>query len=261
MKDRQIDLILKETSKQMEWQYPGYETHHIVQYYECDPHNRMKVSHILRLMQQISSEHLDKLGGPYEFLYAHGMVFLVSQMTVKLPCRPQAGQKILLRTYPHPSKGARMMRSVLFYDLEGKLLVQAMTSWMLVNPESRKILRPSVFPIELNMVPCEVAGDIAIEKIPHSESWEACPARPIRFSDIDCNGHVNNAVYADMAFDCLPTAIAMNREPKRFCICYHNEAKLGDTLAMKMTELEKEHFLVQGAHREQCFEAEIDFAE
>ena len=77
---------------------------------EADLHRRMKLSAVLRHMQDAASRHLDALGYPYEKLMEDRQVFLLSKVEVLFSGSPVPEQKVTAYTRPHPPKGAFFLR-------------------------------------------------------------------------------------------------------------------------------------------------------
>lgn len=82
--------------------------------------------------------------------------------------------------------------------------------------------------------------------------------RAIRFTDIDYNGHLNNAIYADIAMDYAPLALS-SAPLRRYDINFLGEAKLGDSLDIS-THTNGSDFYIGASHeRGKCFTARLMF--
>ncbi|MDL2232537.1 hypothetical protein LJC63_03030 [Ruminococcaceae bacterium OttesenSCG-928-L11] len=227
--------------------------------YDCDCMNRLRISAAMRYMQQTSSEHLDSLGLPYEKLYQEKMVFLLSQGYIKVYEMPVAGQKIVVGTAAVATKGARFVREFTIEDRLGNRLLSSLTMWLLVDPFSRRILRPSSFPYALDFEESLVSNEIEDVAFPrllegrNRTEWEV----PIRYSHIDCNNHVNNSIYADFVCDMLPLDKLTQKGLDTLVISYHQEAKYGNTIHMAATAMSDSEYYIVGNREDaqMCFEA------
>ena len=56
-----------------------YEETHRVQYYQCDTNKRLKLGHLMWLMQEAATEHYTKRGFDRAYLEARGSIFLLSK--------------------------------------------------------------------------------------------------------------------------------------------------------------------------------------
>lgn len=194
--------------------------------FECDTHNRMKLSYILRHMQEISSEHLEALGLPYLKLYGLGQVFLLSKIQLTVLRRPEAYETLRWVTTPKMPSGAQFLRCNDVYDARQSLVLRADTLWMLVDPHTRRILRPAAF---LDLLPDGMSFYPADKvKLPLAapEGVDPVGTRAVYYSDLDVNRHMNNADYADIVCDYLPEGTLDAAEPTHFLIHYQSEALL-----------------------------------
>ena len=133
-----------------------------------------------------------------------------------------------------------------YWDAGEELLVRVMQDSVSVDPETHKLLRPKVFfsygVFEDTRTPREERNVRIAE---HPELPEI-GRRTIRYSDIDYNRHLNNAVYPDIAMDVVPDAWR-ERPYTGMQIDYVSEALLGEELTLRGGETEN-GYLVQGYH-------------
>lgn len=131
-----------------------------------------------------------------------------------------------------------MLRQMAFEDLTGERLINAETAWLLVNPDTHHILKPSAFPYGLPVDLSELDEQVASLRIKPEGQLTPCWTREIRFNDIDCNHHVNNAVYADILTDALPVDVMSGRPLCGLELQYQAEARLGDQLEISVEKTE-----------------------
>ena len=211
-----------------------------VAYYECDGRKHIKLSSVLRRMQQIATDHHDLLGLEYRALYEKHFVFLLSKLGLDILRLPEAGERVEMTTMAKPLRGPRFIRDCIFTDGAGRRLLRAETVWLLADPVVHKIHRPSALPYPIPEV--DDGEPVLTPKGRMEFSGQLTPAgsRPVRFSDIDSNHHVNNAVYADICCDFLPPRWLEEMEPRRFYLHFANEAYLGESLAISIAPIPEE---------------------
>lgn len=239
----------------------SYKKTIIVQEPECDIGRKLRLSGIMQHSQQMGSDHLHQLGIGYAQMFDDGMVFLVNKMLITMSRRPVFDEKLTLITEPKVAKGAQFIRDTYFETEAGERIVEVSISWMLINPHTRKILRPSAFDrygFEMNPNDGEYITGYRIKR---PEQCGDTVSRAVRYSDLDYNLHVNNAVYADMVCDSIPFELLRDREISRFGIIYQREAKHGAALELETVgSPESAAFYVGGTIAgERCFESEIIF--
>lgn len=200
-------------------------------FYDCDCYKRAKLSTILKYIADIAGEDYTLKGFGHQKLWDDGMVFLLSRTNLKINRMPGVYETVTVSTWERGKKGSQFLRDFELFDQEGGMIACASTAWLLVNPTSRKILRPETFggfmPKRADKFPdCETAG-----KLRMPDRKEDVGERTIRYSDLDGNGHVYNSVYGDIACDFLPKEL-IEREMKGFQINYQSEAVLDETVTI-----------------------------
>lgn len=233
---------------------------------ECDINKRISLANIMRHAQQMGSEHLRNIGLDYNQMYKDGMVFVVSKMLINIERRPLFGENLVLTTYPKVPKGAQFIRDTVFETEAGEKLAEVSIAWLLVDPTSHRILRPSAFDIYgLEMLPND--GEYITDyKIKKPDQSGVLHMRQVKYSDLDYNRHVNNAIYANIVCDLIPREAILQKEIERFGILYQKEATFAQVIEMEVTpSWSGTSFYIGGlVAGERCFEAEIkfkDFAE
>lgn len=226
-------------------------------YYDCDCNNRLKLSAAMKYMQQTSSEHLEALNLSPDKLFRENMVFLLSKMCVKIHRMPLCTEPLVVGTAPLVPRGVRFLREFILESLAGERLISAMSLWVLVDPASRRVLRPKSFPYKISFQEPGLGGIIDDEPLPKGvERVGGLMEVPVRYSHIDVNGHVNNTFYADFVLDALPPALVAAGVLDTVTISFQNEAKLGEVIEIITTQLPDGSHYLSGLHGgTPCFEA------
>ena len=214
-----------------------YRDSFTVAYYECDAGKSIKLSYLLRRMQQIATDHHDLLGLEYRTLYEKHFVFLLSKLGLDIVRMPMAGERVEMATMAKPLRGPRFIRDCVFTDGEGRRLLRAETVWLLANPTEHRIYRPSALPYPIPEVDDGEPVLTPKGRLEPPSPLHILGSRPVRFSDIDSNHHVNNAVYADICCDFLPAQWLSQMQPRRFYLHFANEAYLGETLEISAASI------------------------
>lgn len=203
---------------------------------DCDFKKRAKLHTILKLMSDIAGDAYGKSCLTHDELWERGFVFLLTKISVHIGRIPTTNEFVTVETWEQGQKGIQYLRSFCFYDEKGEKIIEAQTSWVLVNPETRAIVRPSDFTGAFSPIPDRIPEVLPIGKFkPVSELSEA-GERKVVFSDLDQNGHVYNATYASIACDYLPFEL-MGRDVSDFRINFKQEAVIGDSLLIKTAVL------------------------
>lgn len=235
-----------------------YRYDHRVTFYECDLGLRMKPSALLRVLQQGGENQLTAMGLGYETLRdKYSMGFLVSRLIMEIDRMPQNNQVFTIETCPMGSAGSQFFRQANAVDEQGNVMVRLYTSWSLYDPAAQKVLRPKQFPVELN------GGELEIDPKEFKlkfEQGEAVASRPVVYSDLDSNGHMNNAVYFDVICDMLPLERLKEQSPRRIHLIYDQQALPGAALELFCDNSRQDVYRMTGRQQDhRCFDAEVRF--
>ena len=199
-------------------------------FWDCDREKRMRVAAILSKMAAFAGYDYDARGLTHEMLYDRREVFLLSRVAVRIHDCPHARDVLTITTWENGAKAAHMQRVFEMADQTGQLCVSARSDWTIVNPHTHKLLRPSAFTLR-PLGTCPKAIDCPEPKklVLPREGLEELGQYPVRWSDLDGNGHLFSARYGDIVWDALPGDL-QERTPRDFFIDYSKEATLGQEL-------------------------------
>lgn len=233
---------------------PVFEKETRVQYSYCDSFNRMTLSYLLKEAQEISMQHCDQLGLSNAFLASLGKVFLLAKLHVTVHDMPKGGQIVRIATIPYLPVRLQYPRFTRVYDREGTLLVEVDSRWMLVDIESRRIVRRPPEDLPLPFPEIEGLGDFKFPKLSDEAFLPAGQVR-VRYSMADTNRHLNNAVYADLACNQAEEELMAGKPVKSLSLFYHHEARFGEEMKLSSYR-EGDTFYLRGRLPEWlCFEA------
>ena len=209
------------------------ETHQIASY-ETGEQTTLKLSSFLRICQDVSERHLALWGLPYEKMKEDGLVFLFARNCITVHRMPFHREQVLFSTSPHGSLGAQFYRSYTMTDARtGEILAELNQASVIVDAATHKILRPRIF--------SQYGVDIGqtdgrfLDKITAPEEMPLVGERPVYYSDLDYNGHLNNAIYADILCDFFPGGM-MGKSLSEVQINYISECRFGDKLKLYAQE-------------------------
>lgn len=231
----------------------GYDT--AIEFYDVDVKHRMRLSSLLRLFARLAGEDYTDRGMSHVFLREHGYIFLVSKVAYKIYRMPRLEEKVKVGTWVIGTKGARFLRGYEMLSESGEKLISAESVWICVDTDDRKIIRPKEFPWQTQ---CYDNGEIpvACQNI-KSDNLTLRQDYKLRFTDIDGNGHLNNAIYGDIIANAL-TDEELEKEVDELYLNYSHEAYLGETLSIYRDDSEGTVLIAKVGDRP-CFECKIKF--
>ncbi|MBQ8833315.1 MAG: hypothetical protein IJ001_00125 [Oscillospiraceae bacterium] len=227
-----------------------------------DRYGRMKPSMILFIAQEVAGMHCTELSVDYDTLAKRRMFWAVTRHRVQISRLPRRGETIRVETWPMPTTRVAYPRSVVAYDEAGNECFRSISIWVLMDLDTRSMILPGKSGISvvgsLRGMELSAPTGLAAKELFNRRS------RPVCFTDLDRNGHMNNTRYLDWIDDLLPSAFHEQHTMKEFTVCYLSEAREGQELELCWDFLEEGCVQVD-AHRktedkdERIFAARILF--
>ena len=213
-----------------------------VRYSETDCNGRLKLKSFLDYAQEIAGEHAEALGvGVAKLREAH-RAWLLSRVKIQISAYPAVGNIVTVRTYPQGFDRLFARREFRFLDSARNCIAQASSLWLLVDMSAARIL-----PAQQEagaLMPDNSGLPIAfpaLGKITPDEGQETLLQCTVRDTQIDLNGHLNNAEYAGLVQD----ALGMGRYPREFQINYQKAIPPRSPLAIT-GEISGDGFILTG---------------
>ncbi len=229
-----------------------------IRFCDCDKHKRARIETVLRIMADMAGVAYAAKGYSHGWLWEHHSVFLVTRAAIRIHRMPVSDETILVETWENCLKGAQYYRDLKFYDGQGDCIAEGQTAWIVVDPQTRAIQRPSDFPGRFDPIPEKTADTLPPARLKVPEEMQFLGERKIVYSDIDGNNHTYNAVYAGIACDFLPEAM-LDRPLTDFRINFKQEALLGETLKIEGAFSEKGAVVAGKVEDTVSFECEFIF--
>lgn len=218
--------------------------------YDTDASWLLKPASFMNLAQEAAGRHAVYLGFGYDDLIVSNTAWILSRVHVEFIDTPKWREDITLTTWHKGLNRLFFLRDFVLTDAQGKERVKATTSWLVLNLETRRLIRdPKLF--EEGTVCTENAIETPADKVqmPKEVEPEFVMEHKVSYSDIDTNGHANNAMYMHWAMDAVDYDIASTRPVKEFTINFNHETKAGEVVKLYKAVVEKEdgrHVFVEG---------------
>jgi acyl-ACP thioesterase len=203
-----------------------------VRFGAVDRSDRLTPAAIFDIFQELAISHAETLGVGRDALAASRMGWILSRMSVVVDRRPKWGETVIVRSWP---RGAERLFAVRDYDIrdtENRVLVRGRSGWLVLDMDRRRPLRvqPVIerFPLNdgLDALPGTPSG------LETRDNLEKAGERRAAYSDIDYNGHVNNARYIPWIQDITSAEILEKADRIRLDINYLSEIKYGELIEL-----------------------------
>ena len=186
---------------------PVYTAHVTVRHDELDRFGRLHPGVYLRYLAHAAVEASAAAGCDGAWYARAGAMWLVRRSTLAVARPARAGERLAIRTWVEDFRRVRSHRRYAVQAADGAPVLDALTDWVYVDVESG---RPRRVPREL-----ETAFGFEAGNGRGRDPWSAPAAPPapaqgahrVRACEVDSIGHVNNAVYLDVATQAVLDAI------------------------------------------------------
>jgi acyl-ACP thioesterase len=227
-----------------------YTEKHTIPCYDTDAAWRLKPTSFMNMAQEAAGRHAVYLGFGYDDLIKTNTAWILSRVHVEFIDTPKCREEITLNTWHKGLNRLFFLRDFVLTDNEGRERVKATTSWLVLNLETRRLVRDPKL-MEDGTICAENALETPADKVqmPKDVEPELVRTHHVSYSDIDTNGHTNNAMYMQWSMNSVGYDITSTRPVKEFTINFNHETKAGDYVEIYRASVEKEdglHVYVEG---------------
>lgn len=165
-----------------------------IPHYTGDAQGKISLTHLFDYLINIGSLHVESIGLQTDRLLEKNISWMVYQVLIKIKDLPKIDTEVTISTWVSKIDKLKIYRQVNVRDQEGNHLLESCFTWLLVDMEKMKVIRPlkdmkdiveasddSLFPDFTNFK----AMDSFDKKIP----------MPVYKSDLDYNKHVHSGTY------------------------------------------------------------------
>ena len=204
---------------------------HTIPCYQTDSNWILKPASFMDLAQEAANTHAAILGFGYDDLIQSRTAWILSRLNI------------------HFLKSPRW-RDFVLTDKEGNECIKATTSWLVLNLDTRRLVRdPKLMDEGTTCSDNALETPAAKVQMPKDKEAEFVMDHVVSYSDVDLLGHTNNAMYVHWAMDALDYSLTSCTPLKELTINFNHETKAGETVKLYRTEAEMEdglHVFVEG---------------
>ena len=241
-----------------------YIQNYTIPCYDTDASWRLKPTSFMNLAQEAAGQHAVHLGFGYDELIKTNTAWIISRMHIEFVDTPQWREQVTLTTWHKGLNRLFYLRDFIMTDAQGNPKVKATSSWLVLNLETRRLVRDPEL-MEDGTVNAEDVIETPADKVQMPKDVEPVLAleHVVAYSDVDMNAHANNAMYMQWAMDAVEYDLAASHPLKELTINFNHETKAGDKVMIYRAEVEKEdgiHVYVEGKVEEtSSFTVELIF--
>lgn len=217
--------------------------------YQADVNMVLKPAAFMDVAQEIAYWAAEELGFGYDSLHVHHTAWVLSRMHIHFDHLPAWRDHVKLYTWHKGASGLFYLRDFQLLDADGRPAVTATSSWVVINEQTRRLVRPEEL---ANLLDVSIQVDDAIAEpasklaLPKDREAEFAGEHTVSYSDADLIGHANNACYMVWAMDCLPQEVTLHRPVKDVCINFNKETTPGTPVQLFRMQESADVWYVEG---------------
>lgn len=198
--------------------------------FDVDSEHKCKFSSLVDFLWDVVISQSDYLGETKEGFVQNQCIWVLLKYDITIYEYPKFRDTITVDTKVLGSKKFYGYRQNTIRNSEGKVIGEAFSTAILIDFEKRRPMRISSTQSEIYGLNGELAEVPTLDDLPKIQKEDYKKDYPVRYSDIDSNGHVNNVKYMEMAVDTLPRYILNEYNLFNIKVLFKKETTDGDTL-------------------------------
>ena len=208
----------------------------------ADMNGHIKLPDVILLSLQVSGMQSIELGvSDKAILENYNLVWIITDYDIEVARLPRFAEEITIETEALSYNRLFCYRRFTIYDEAGQELIHMMATFVLMDRDSRKVhaVEPEI------VAPYQSDFDKKLIRGPKYANLEEPVSKdyPVRFYDLDMNGHVNNSKYLDWIFEVMGSDFLTQYIPKKINLKYVKEVRPGGviTSSIERTGMESKH--------------------
>ena len=172
--------------------------------------------------------------------------WVLSRLALEMYDLPMQYESFTIETWVENVYRLFTDRNFAVLNKEGKAIAYARSVWAMIDTETRK-------PVDLMAIhDGDIAGYICDKDCPIDKpsrikvnSKEPVAILPVKYSDMDINGHVNSIRYIEHILDLFPVDAFKEKRGRRVEMAYVAETMATDTMAYYMDKVDDDNFDIE----------------
>lgn len=204
-------------------------------FFDLDAFGKMRLTALIKYINDASWYNAQLLGAGMEEMLKSDMIFILQRLGIQIFSLPKLDDIITIKTWPGGMTRSAFKRNGEVLNAAGEKIIEWESLWVLVDVNERKIKRPTQSPVAFPLY-----GKLGVQieatrvKVPEAAKKLTAYYHNVQYSELDINGHMNSAIYADLVANVLSKIDKQSIENmKNIQFNYVNEAKLNDEVLVE----------------------------
>ena len=203
----------------------------MVQPKSVDCTRRASVATIIGYMLDVAGEDADRKGFGISALDSDSTTWVLSRLAVDIEAQPKQYEEIAIETWVNEFNRLSSTRNFRIHRGE-ECVAKGVSQWCMLNMETRQVVDMSQLKETYMQAMVDEPSPISAPTRLRPITPVGSASRPVVYSDIDFNRHVNTLRYIDLIFDNVPLELIEKNEGLRIDINFIAEALYGETLTI-----------------------------
>lgn len=186
---------------------------------------------IIGYMLDVAGEDADRKGFGISALDSDSTTWVLSRLAVDIEAQPKQYEEIAIDTWVNEFNRLSSTRNFRIHRGE-ECVAKGVSQWCMLNMETRQVVDMSLLKETYMQAMVEEPSPISAPARLRPITPIGSASRPVVYSDIDFNRHVNTLRYIDLIFDNVPLELIEKNEGLRIDINFIAEALYGETLTI-----------------------------
>lgn len=226
---------------------------------DVDFTQRASVASIISYMLNVAGMDAHNKGFGVDALMGQSVTWVLSRLAVDITKQPFQYESVDIDTWVNDFNRLSSTRNFVMRQGD-EIVASGVSQWCMFDIEKRQSVDMSLFKDVYLQAMVDAPSPIAMPARLRSVEPTTTMSRPVVYSDIDFNRHVNTMRYIDLIFDTLPLELIEQNGGLRIDINFLAEARYGDTISVGSSKDESGvwYFEITSAEKVLC-RAKIEF--
>lgn len=192
---------------------------------------RASAASIISYMLNVAGTDAHRKGFGVEALQGHSFTWVLSRLAVEISTQPRQYTDIEIDTWVNEFNRLSSTRNFKM-RIGDEVIAAGVSQWCMLNMETRQAVDMTLLKDIYERAMVAEASPIAVPARLRDVEPQISVSRPVVYSDIDFNRHVNTLRYIDLIFDTLPLELIEKNAGMRLDINFIAEALYGEVLTI-----------------------------
>ncbi|MCB2892019.1 acyl-[acyl-carrier-protein] thioesterase [Streptococcus suis] len=210
-----------------------YQENFTIPFDMCDVKQIVKLPDLISYCLGLSGRQSEELGRSDLYVFQEfGLIWVVTDYELTIQALPKYNETITIKTEAVAYNKFFCHRMFYIYDEAGKLLMDILCYFVLIDFETRKLA-----PVPEDLIAPYQSEKV--KKLPRALKYQllekpSVQEFPVRYFDLDMNGHVNNGKYLEWMYEALGYDFLLSHVPQKIQLKYLKEVGATSLVSSRM---------------------------